>query len=117
MKLLQTSRVKQYLEIEKALLTPLPGSPYELQEFRKAKVQKMGYVYLHQNRNYYSVPFRYIGQQVEVQYDSNQVEIYYKQERIASHKLNYRPGAYTTNKEHLSSSHKFYQQWSPDFFS
>jgi transposase len=116
MKLLQTSRVKQYLEIEKALLTPLPGSPYELQEFRKAKVQKMGYVYLHQNRNYYSVPFRYIGQQVEVQYDSNQVEIYYKQERIASHKLNYRPGAYTTNKEHLSSSHKFYQQWSPDFF-
>ncbi len=116
MKLLQTSRVKQYLDIEKPLLTPLPGSPYELKEFRKAKVQKMGYVYVHQNRNYYSVPFRYIGQQVDIQYDSNQVEIYYKQQRIASHKLSYRPGAYTTNKDHLSSSHKFYQEWSPEFF-
>jgi len=32
------------------------------------------------------------------------------------HKRNYRKGSYTKKDEHLSSSHKFYQDWSPDYF-
>jgi transposase len=116
MKQLETSRSKQFLDIEKPYLTALPPQPYELKEYKKAKVQKMGFVYLHQDKNYYSVPFRYIGQQVELQYNSGEVEIYYKSQRIATHKRNYRKGAYTKIDEHLSSSHKFYQDWSPDYF-
>jgi len=116
MKLLETSRSKQFLDIEKAYLRSLPSQPYELKEYKKAKVQKMGFVYLHEDKNYYSVPFRYIGQQVEVQYNSGEVEIYYKSQRIAIHKRNYRKGAYTKKDEHLSSSHKFYQDWSPGYF-
>jgi transposase len=116
MKQLETSRSKQFLDIEKPYLTALPPQAYELKEYKKAKVQKMGFVYLHQDKNYYSVPFRYIGQQVEVQYNSGEVEIYYKSQRIATHKRNYRKGAYTKIDEHLSSSHKFYQDWSPDYF-
>jgi transposase len=117
MKLLETSRSKQFLDIEKAYLTALPPQPYELKEYKKAKVQKMGFVYLHEDKNYYSVPFRYIGQHVEVQYNSGEVEVYYKSQRIATHKRNYRKGAYTKKDEHLSSSHKFYQDWSPGYFS
>jgi len=45
----------------------------------------MGFVYLHQDKNYYNVPFRYIGNNVEVQYNSIDIEVYYKSERIASH--------------------------------
>ncbi len=116
MKQLETSRTKQFLDIEKPYLTSLPSQVYELIEYRKAKVQKMGFVYLNADKNYYSVPFRFIGQDVEVQYNSNIVEIYYKSERIAMHKRNYRTGAYTKKDDHLSSSHKFYQDWSPDFF-
>jgi transposase len=116
MKLLETSRTKQFLDIEKPYLSPLPPQPYELKEYRKAKVQKMGFVYLHEDKNYYSVPYRYIGQQVEVQYNSDEVEIYYKSQRIAMHKRNYRKGAYTKKDGHLSSSHKFYRDWSPDYF-
>ncbi len=116
MKLLETSRIKQFLDIEKPFLTTLPAQPYQLKEYKKAKVQKMGYVYLHEDKNYYSVPFRYIGLTVEVQYNSEEVEIYYQSERIAAHKRNYRKGAYITKDDHLSSSHKFYQDWSPDYF-
>ena len=76
----------------------------------------MGFVYLHEDKNYYSVPFRYIGQHVEVQYNSEDVEIYYNSQRIAIHKRNYRKGSYTKKDEHLSSSHKFYQDWSPSYF-
>lgn len=116
MKQLETSRLKQFLDIEKPYLTPLPPGAYELKEFKKAKVQKMGFIYLHEDKNYYSVPFRYIGHTVEVQYNSQEVEIYLDFQRIALHKRNYRKGAYTKKDEHLSSSHKFYQDWSPGFF-
>jgi len=116
MKQLETSRYKQFVDIEKPYLAALPSQPYELKEYKKAKVQKMGFIYLHEDKNYYSVPFRYIGQNVEVQYNSDEVEIYYNSERIAIHKRNYKKGSYTTKDEHLSSSHKFYQDWSPDYF-
>ena len=116
MKQLETSRSKQFLDIEKPYLAALPSQAYQLKEYKKAKVQKMGFVYLHQDKNYYSVPFRYIGQHVEVQYNSDEVEIYYKSQRIALHKRNYKKGAYTKKDEHLSSSHKFYQDWSPGYF-
>jgi len=116
MKQLETSRSKQFMDIEKPYLAALPSEPYELKEYRKAKVQKMGFVYLHEDKNYYSVPFRYIGQHVELQYNSLEVEVYYKSERIAVHKRNYRKGSYTKKDEHLSSAHKFYQDWSPDYF-
>ncbi len=116
MKVSESSRRKDFLDIEKPYLSELPSQAYELKEYRKAKVQKMGFVYLHDGKNYYSVPFRYIGQSVEVQYNSDTVEIYYQSQRIAMHKRSYRKGAYTTNEEHLSSSHKFYKDWSPKFF-
>ncbi|MCK5788562.1 MAG: IS21 family transposase, partial [Chlamydiia bacterium] len=116
MKQLGISRFKHFLDNEKAYLSPLPSQSYELKEYKKAKVQKMGFVYLHQDKNYYSVPFRYIGYDVEVQYNSEDIEIYYKSERIANHQRSYKRGAYTKKDNHLSSSHKFYKDWSPSFF-
>jgi len=116
MKRTESSRKKEFLDIEKSYLLPLPKEPYEIKAYRKAKVQKMGFVYLHEDKNYYSVPFRYIGQSVEVQYNSDIVEIYYQSQRIALHKRSYKKGAYIKQDDHLSSAHKFYQDWSPDFF-
>ena len=60
MKQLGISRFKHFLDNEKTFLSPLPSQSYELKEYKKAKVQKMGFVYLHQDKNYYSVPYRYI---------------------------------------------------------
>jgi transposase len=53
---------------------------------------------------------------VEVSYNRQSVEIHYNRERIASHKRTYYPGRYTTIKDHLSSTHQFYSNWSPAFF-
>jgi len=72
MKQLEVSRYKQFMDIEKPYLSALPSQSYELKEYKKAKVQKMGFVYLHEDKNYYSVPFRYIGTTVEVQYNSEE---------------------------------------------
>lgn len=116
MKTYDSSRFRLFNTYERPLLSPLPDERYTVREYKRAKVQKMGYVYLSDDRNYYSVPFRYIGKQVEIQYCSDTVEVFCGQQRIAAHKRNYRKGHYTTIEEHLASSHRFYTQWRPEYF-
>ena len=110
------SRFRQFVETEQQYLSPLPQQPYVLKHYHRAKVQKMGYIYLSSEKNYYSVPYRYIGKHVEVQHSIDTVEVYYNKERIATHAKNYNKGKYTTEKDHLSSTHKYYRSWSRDFF-
>lgn len=110
------SRFKQFLRIEKQYLKPLPPEAYQVKHYNRAKVQKMGYIYLSERKNYYSVPYRYIGKDVEVQHTIDTVEIYYHKDRIATHAKSKQKGSYTTIKEHLSSTHQYYQSWSKDFF-
>jgi len=116
MKTYQASRKKLFLDQEQVYLQDLPSEPYRIRHYKRAKVQKMGYVYLSDNKNYYSVPYRYIGKMVELQYNSQVVEIYYQGERISAHKRSQKAGYYSTIKEHLSSSHQFYSEWSPQYF-
>lgn len=112
----QASRRKLFVDLEQEYLQPLPSEPYRIKNYKRAKVQKMGYVYLSDSKNYYSAPYRYIGCQAELQYNNDTVEIYYRNERIALHKRSHRAGEYVTIKEHLSSTHKFYSDWNPEFF-
>jgi transposase len=110
-----STRRAEFTAYEKQFLSPL-SSPYQIREFRKITVQKMGYVYLAEDKHYYSVPYRYIGKQVWICYDYSTVEIYYQKQRIALAKRNFRKGKYTTNADHLSSSHKAYSSWSLEYF-
>lgn len=112
----KTSRKQRFLETEQAYLDALPGGPYLLRYYKRAKVQKVSHVFLSEGKNYYSVPHRYIGQYVEVQYTADMVEIFFNAERIASHKRSLKPGCYSTAKEHMPSSHQAYSDWNPEYF-
>ena len=113
---IKMTRRQQFYDIEKDQLLPLPAQPYELRYYKIATVQKMGHVYLSPDKHYYSVPHRYIGKKVEVQYNTKTIEVFYARERIATHKRDPRPGRYTTIAGHMKSTHKFYNDWSPEFF-
>jgi transposase len=113
----QASRRKLFIDLEEQYLQTLPAEYYQIKYYKRAKVQKMGYIYLSDTKNYYSVPYRYIGKQVELQYNQDTIEIYCQSDRIASHKRVYRPGQYVTIKEHMSSTHQFYNDWSPEYFN
>jgi hypothetical protein len=76
----------------------------------------MGYVFLSEDKHYYSVPYRFIGKQVEVRYTSSVVEIFYNHERLCIHKRDRQPGQYSTQKDHVCSTHKAYGEWSLSFF-
>ena len=110
------SRLRQFIEVEKEHLSALPNEPYLIKHYNRAKVQKMGYIYLSEQKNYYSVPYRYIGKHVEVQHTIDTVEIFYNKERLATHVKSYRRGNYTTIQEHLASTHRYYLSWSREFF-
>lgn len=112
----QSSRRELFQSVERSYLKPLPESSYELKDYRRAKVQKIGYVYFSPDKNYYSVPYRYIGKSTMIHYTNSTIEVYYNHERIAFHKRNHSKGIYTTNKDHLSSTHRAYTEWNPDFF-
>jgi hypothetical protein len=112
---LKTTRRQQFLEIEKEALSPLPAQRYELRNYKYSTVQPMGYIYLSEDKHYYSVPFKHVGRKVETQYTTRSVEVFYGNERIAIHPRDYSPGRYTSIADHLSSSHHFLTKWSPDF--
>lgn len=112
----EVSRIELFQSVERQYLKPLPLRPYELKDYKRAKVQKMGYVYFSPDKSYYSVPYRYIGKETNIHYTKSRVEVFYNYERIAIHQRNLTKGSYVTNTEHLSSTHKFYSDWNPEFF-
>jgi transposase len=113
----ESSRRELFQAFEKPLLKPLAPTIYQTKDYAQAKVQKMGYVYLSADKTYYSVPYRFIGSQTQIQFSAKHVEIYHKHERIAFHERIKRQGSYITNKDHLCSTHQFYNDWSPHFFT
>jgi transposase len=112
----EASRKELFQSIEREFLKPLPVEKYEVIGYKRAKVQKIGYVYFSVDKTYYSVPYRYIGKHTQLQFTQSKVEVYYNHQRIAGHTRNPSKGTYTTNKDHLSSSHKAYSEWSPSYF-
>jgi transposase len=110
------SRRQQFEEVERATLLPLPELRYELKKTLFVTVMKNGHVCLHADKHYYSVPYRFIGKKVKLMYSRHSVEIFYNYERIAIHKRLKSPYNYTTDKEHLASSHRFVSEWTPERF-
>ena len=110
------SRRQQFDEIEKAVLRPLPALKYELKKYLYATVAKNGHAGLSVDKHYYSVPYRFIGKKVKLLYSRQSVEIYYNYERIAHHTRTKSSYQYTTDKEHLASTHRFVSDWTPERF-
>jgi len=53
---------------------------------------------------------------VQVLYSRSLVEIFYKHEKVAAHGRVKSPHHYTTNPDHLASTHRFVSDWNPEKF-
>ena len=109
-------REEKFLSDEKNLLFALPNEPFEIKYYREYKVMKNNHIYLAQDKHYYSVPYKWIGQPAKVIYTRSLVRIYVKGENVACHQRNRTPGQYTTVTQHLCSHHQHYLQRSPDYY-
>lgn len=110
------SRRQQFEDLERQTLKPLAAYRYEFKQQVIVTVMKNGHACLHVDKHYYSVPYRFIGKKVKILYTSSRVEIYYRYERIATHNRHFRKYHYTTLNEHLASSHRYMNEWTPEKF-
>lgn len=105
------SRYQLYLELDKPALKPLPTQRYLYREFKQCQVNIDYHIEL--KDCLYSVPYQLRGETVSAIYTTDSVEIFYNNKRVALHVRLYKKGAYSTQKEHMASSHRFYGTWSP----
>jgi len=63
-------------------------------------------------RHYYSVPYQFARQKVDVRWSATTVEVFRKGERIASHPRSSLKGRHTTLKGHLAPAHQEVAGWS-----
>lgn len=109
-------REEHFLSEEKPLLQALPKETFELKNYRDYTVAKNNHIYLTQDKHYYSVPYIYISQKIKVIYTRSIVRIYFKGKQIAAHIRNYSVGKYSTEKQHLCSTHQHYLSRSPEYY-
>ncbi len=111
---LDYSRNDVYEQEERHLLIPLPHEIFELAEWRKSKV---GIDYCIQvERQKYSVPYRYVGEYVDVRLTARTLEIFKEGERICSHaRLFGRFNQSSITEDHMPDEHRLYaEEWNPD---
>jgi transposase len=103
------------LEEEQLFLQPLPKAPFELATWKVATVSFNYHIAV--DDQYYSVPYEYIRQKVDVRLTRNAVEVFFDSNRICSHRRLYgRMGQYSTLEVHMPPDHQQYIQWNSDRF-
>jgi len=110
------SRRQQFDEMEKQVLQALPLMRFEMRKQVMVTVMINGYVRLHCDKHYYSVPYQYIGKKVKLFYSQSRIEIYHKYEQIASHERIKSLHTYTTEKTHMASTHQYMTDRNPAFY-
>ena len=115
----KVSRWERFLAQEKSTLKPLPSNDFIYRKCINAKVQRNYHVILGEDMHQYSVPYIYVGKQVQIVYDHHEVEVFMDMQRIALHTRTTRRNGYSTKEEHMPEKHFRYKQtkgWDADYF-
>ena len=104
------SRLEMFESLERAALLPLPTERYEITEWKKAKVNIDYHVSF--GDRLYSVPHRYLGEEVWICATASMVEVQLRGRRIAVHARHGRD-RHSTLREHMPSAHRQHAEWTP----
>jgi hypothetical protein len=91
--------LSRFLEIERALLRPLPDRPPEPAVWAQVTVSRQGHVQF--EKALYSVPFRLIGQRLWLRATASAVQVFAEHTLVASHPRLTLAGARSTVEDHL----------------
>jgi len=117
LKAADVSRNDVFDEEEAPCLKPLPAHDFELAEWRRGKVGIDYCVQVDHQR--YSVPYRLIGDQVDIRVTDQTIEVFHGGARIGSHaRLTGRMNQASVLPEHMPDKHKMaLEAWNPDRFT
>jgi hypothetical protein len=107
-KFIGKSRYELFEEQEKHQLQPLPANKFIYKEIKVATVDISYHVQL--LKCFYSVPFKYLKEKVDLKYSTTLIEIYHKSKLIATHPRLYRVNDRSTLKEHMPKKHQYQEE-------
>ena len=96
-----------YEKHEKMAMLVLPTSNYNKLQWLRRKVAKDCHVTI--DNNYYSVPFKYVGEEVDISLSSTLVQIYSINNLVATHTRSKAKGDFITSTSHYNQ----YKQYCP----
>ena len=111
MKRLKKSRRELFEILDKPNALPLPPEKYVFAEWKKVKVNIDYHVCF--DDHYYSVPYTFIHQELEIRATRGIIEIFKKGQRICSHQRSYCKFQHTTQVEHMPRAHQKHLEWTP----
>ena len=102
------TREEVFYRDEYPLMKDLPSDLFEVRKTITAQVRRNYHVFIGEEKNFYSVPFRYAKQKATVVYTSRVVEVYIGHQRVATHKRLHSQGFYhyRTKPEHMPQNHR-----------
>ena len=113
MRLYNTSRRTRFEEIDRPMLKPLPSDAFTYGEWSRPMRVGVDY-HLAVKGHHYSVPCRWVGNELSVRVTASVVEIYHQRERVASHVRSFVLGGTTTDPAHQSNAHRAWSQNTPE---
>jgi len=103
------TRLSVFKQYELPLMRTLPNQLFEIKKTVKAKVQRNYHIMLGEDKDFYSVPFQYVGSSSQVVYTTKTVSVFIGNQRVAFHDRLLNNGyRYQTKKEHMPDKH---QKW------
>lgn len=108
---MKTSRRELFEALDKPALKPLPPYRYQYAQWKQAKIH-IDYHFVFED-HFYSVPYQYIHQTVEIRATAKTVECFYKNQRIASHVRCEKRYGFSTLSAHMPKAHQEQAKYSP----
>ena len=103
--------LRQFSDVEQALLLPLPPVAPELAVWTQHKVHRDGHVQF--AKSLYSVPYRLVGQALWLKATAGLVQLFHEQQLVATHVRLRRPGQRSTVADHQPPEALAYQLQGP----
>ena len=111
MKRVGVSRRTLFNQIDRPALKALPGTRYELAEWKGCRVNIDYHVEI--AHNFYSVPYQLVQERVEARVTAATVEVFFKNRQVAAHARLTGRGRYATQVAHMPRAHRAHAEWTP----
>ena len=112
MRKLGRSRHQLFLEVDQPNLLPLPEKAFEFSQWKIGLRVNLDY-HIEFEKNYYSVPFQLVHQEVDLRATTSTVEVFHRHKRVASHLRASGQHRHVTLKDHMPRSHQEHAEWTP----
>jgi transposase len=87
-----------FIKVEKGKLIPLKETEYEICRFERRRVNRFGHVAF--EYSFYSVPYKYVGEEVMVKTNGKLIHIFKESTEIAVHQVSLEKGVFVTMEGH-----------------